>query len=110
MVRSDLAGVGVFFTLGPESGLPEVIVVSGAWGLGETVVSGRVDPDEHTVFEPSTKDPTLDPVIDVRIGAKRKKAVCGQYGRTRCVDTTCEERSRCVLTEPEVAERDPRAR
>ncbi|MFF3127638.1 PEP/pyruvate-binding domain-containing protein [Streptomyces sp. NPDC057908] len=56
MVRSDLAGAGVIFTLDPESGFPEVIVVSAAWGLGETVVSGQVDPDEHTVSKPSLKN------------------------------------------------------
>ncbi|WP_405852106.1 hypothetical protein OG571_38275 [Streptomyces sp. NBC_01369] len=102
MVRSDLAGAGVIFTLDPESGFPEVVVVSAAWGLGETVVSGQVDPDEYTVFKPSLKDPVLDPVIDIRIGAKRKKAVYGEHGRTRSVDTTGEERSRCVLTNTEV--------
>ncbi|MFG3490560.1 PEP/pyruvate-binding domain-containing protein [Streptomyces sp. NPDC047972] len=59
MVRSDLAGAGVAFTLDPESGFPEVIVVSAAWGLGETVVSGQVDPDEYTVFKPGMKDPSL---------------------------------------------------
>ncbi|WP_405682267.1 phosphoenolpyruvate synthase [Streptomyces sp. NBC_00057] len=102
MVRSDLAGAGVIFTLDPESGFPEVIVVSAAWGLGETVVSGQVDPDEHTVFKPSLKDPALDPVIDVRIGAKRKKAVYAEHGLTRTVDTTGEERSQRVLTDTEV--------
>lgn len=102
MVRSDLAGAGVIFTLDPESGFPEVIVVSAAWGLGETVVSGQVDPDEHTVFKPSLKDPALDAVIDVRVGAKRKKAVYGEHGLTRTVDTSGEERSRPVLTAVEV--------
>ncbi|WP_327424595.1 phosphoenolpyruvate synthase [Streptomyces sp. NBC_01230] len=102
MVRSDLAGAGVIFTLDPESGFPEVIVVSAAWGLGETVVSGQVDPDEHTVFKPSLKDSALDAVIDVRVGAKRKKAVYGEHGLTRTVDTTGEERSRPVLTAAEV--------
>ncbi|MCX5613235.1 phosphoenolpyruvate synthase [Streptomyces sp. NBC_00047] len=102
MVRSDLAGAGVMFTLDPESGFPEVIVVSAAWGLGETVVSGQVDPDEYTVFKPSMKDPSLDPVIGVRIGAKRQKAVYAERGLTRTVDTSGEERSRRVLTDAEV--------
>lgn len=102
MVRSDLAGAGVMFTLDPESGFPEVIVVSAAWGLGETVVSGQVDPDEYTVFKPSMKDPSLDPVIGARIGAKRQKAVYAERGLTRTVDTTGEERARRVLTDAEV--------
>ncbi|MEC4570188.1 phosphoenolpyruvate synthase [Streptomyces virginiae] len=102
MVRSDLAGAGVMFTLDPESGFPEVVVVSAAWGLGETVVSGQTDPDEYTVFKPSLKDPALDPVIDVRLGAKRRKAVYAAAGLTETVDTTPEERAGRVLTDAEV--------
>ncbi|GAA3065727.1 hypothetical protein GCM10020254_06390 [Streptomyces goshikiensis] len=102
MVRSDLAGAGVIFTLDPESGFPEVIVISAACGLGETVVSGQVDPDEYTVFKPSLKDPGLNPLIDVRVGAKRRKAVYAEHGLTRTVDTTAEERSQRVLTDAEV--------
>ncbi|MFF5338471.1 phosphoenolpyruvate synthase [Streptomyces sp. NPDC013181] len=102
MVRSDLAGAGVVFTLDPESGFPEVIVVSAAWGLGETVVSGRVDPDEYTVFKPSMKDPALDPVIDVRTGTKRVKTVYAEAGLTRTVDTPDHDRARRVLDDTEV--------
>ncbi|MER6777873.1 MULTISPECIES: phosphoenolpyruvate synthase [unclassified Streptomyces] len=102
MVRSDLAGAGVMFTLDPESGFPEVIVVSAAWGLGETVVSGQVDPDEYTVFKPSMRDPSLQPVIGARTGAKRQKAVYAEHGLTRTVDTTGEERALRVLTDAEV--------
>ncbi|MFE0700635.1 phosphoenolpyruvate synthase [Streptomyces sp. NPDC058872] len=102
MVRSDLAGAGVAFTLDPESGFPDVVVVSAAWGLGETVVSGRVDPDEYTVFKPSAKDPRLDPVIDVRIGSKRLKTVYADTGSTRTVDTPAEERNQRVLDGAEI--------
>ncbi|MFJ8160083.1 phosphoenolpyruvate synthase [Streptomyces sp. NPDC096136] len=101
MVRSDLAGAGVIFTLDPETGFREVVVISAAWGLGETVVSGQTDPDEYTVFKPSLKDPALHPVIDVRIGAKRRKAVYAEGGFTETVDTTAEERGGRVLTDAE---------
>ncbi|MFI8521217.1 phosphoenolpyruvate synthase [Streptomyces sp. NPDC085481] len=104
MVRSDLAGAGVAFTVDPESGFPEVIVVSAAWGLGETVVSGRVDPDEYTVFKPSLKDPALDPVIDMRIGTKRLKTVYADTGLTRTVDTPDGERNQRVLADAEIRE------
>ncbi|MFJ5834113.1 phosphoenolpyruvate synthase [Streptomyces sp. NPDC093089] len=104
MVRSDLAGAGVAFTLDPESGFPEVIVVSAAWGLGETVVSGQVDPDEYTVFKPSMKDPALNPVIDVRIGSKRLKTVYADTGLTRTLDTPDAERHQRVLADAEVRE------
>ncbi|MCB5163869.1 phosphoenolpyruvate synthase [Streptomyces bambusae] len=102
MVRSDLAGAGVIFTLDPETGFPEAVVVSAAWGLGETVVSGTTDPDEYTVFKPSLKDPALNPVIDVRVGAKRRKAVYADDGFTETVDTSAGERARRVLTDAEV--------
>ncbi|MCF3180099.1 phosphoenolpyruvate synthase [Streptomyces polychromogenes] len=101
MVRSDLAGAGVIFTLDPETGFPEVVVISAAWGLGETVVSGQTDPDEYTVFKPSLKDPALDPVIDVRVGDKRRKAVYAAGGLTETVDTTAGERGRRVLSDAE---------
>ncbi|MFB7917143.1 phosphoenolpyruvate synthase [Streptomyces sp. NPDC056061] len=102
MVRSDLAGAGVIFTLDPESGFAGVVVVSAAWGLGETVVSGRVDPDEYTVFRPSLRNPALDPVIDMRIGAKRQKAVYDESGLTRIVDSTVAERASRVLSPADV--------
>ncbi len=55
MVRSDLACAGVGFTLEPDTGSRNVIVLSGSWGLGENVVKGRVDPDEYIVFKPDLK-------------------------------------------------------
>ncbi|MGY4387872.1 phosphoenolpyruvate synthase/pyruvate phosphate dikinase [Streptomyces sp. TE12347] len=61
-----------------------------------------VDPDEYTVFKPSLEDPELDPLVDVRVGAKRRKAVYAEHGLTRTVDTTPEERSQRVLTDTEV--------
>ncbi len=53
MVRSDLACAGVIFTLDTESGFRDVVVITGAWGLGETVVQGRVIPDEIWVHKPT---------------------------------------------------------
>ncbi|RPK80130.1 phosphoenolpyruvate synthase [Streptomyces sp. ADI98-10] len=102
MVRADRAGAGVIFTLDPETGFPDVIVVSAAWGLGETVVSGQVDPDEYTVFKPSLDDCSLNPLIDVRVGAKRRKTVYAETGLTRTVDTTAAERIRRVLGDDDV--------
>ncbi|WP_354637218.1 phosphoenolpyruvate synthase [Kitasatospora camelliae] len=102
MVRSDLAGAGVMFTLDTESGFPDAVVVSAAWGLGETVVSGQVDPDEYLVFKPLLENPGLDPVIHTEIGAKRRKAVYADRGLTRTLDTSAEERVRRVLDAAEV--------
>jgi pyruvate,water dikinase len=53
MVRSDLGSAGVIFTLDTESGFRDVVVLTGAFGLGETVVQGRVDPDEFWVHKPT---------------------------------------------------------
>ncbi|MFJ3939798.1 phosphoenolpyruvate synthase [Streptomyces parvus] len=102
MVRADLAGAGVIFTLDPETGFPDVIVVSAAWGLGETVVSGQVDPDEYTVFKPSLKNPSLNPLIDMRVGAKRRKTVYMDSGLTHTVDTTPAERAQRVLGDEDI--------
>ena len=55
MVRSDLGAAGVLFTLDTESGFPDVVLINSAYGLGESVVKGRVDPDEFLVFKPTLK-------------------------------------------------------
>ena len=53
MVRSDLAASGVIFTLDTESGFRDVVFVTGAYGLGENIVQGAVDPDEFYVHKPT---------------------------------------------------------
>jgi pyruvate,water dikinase len=55
MVRSDLGSAGVIFTLDTESGFRDVVLITGAWGLGETVVQGRVRPDEFWVHKPTLR-------------------------------------------------------
>ena len=55
MVRSDLGAAGVIFTLDTESGFRDVVLITGAWGLGETVVKGRVRPDEFWVHKPTLR-------------------------------------------------------
>ena len=52
MVRSDLAGAGVMFSIDTETGFDKVVLINAAWGLGENVVQGAVDPDEYEVFKP----------------------------------------------------------
>ena len=53
MVRSDQACSGVMFTLDTESGFRDVVVINGAWGLGEAIVQGMATPDEWVVFKPT---------------------------------------------------------
>ncbi len=55
MVASDRASSGVMFTLDPDSGFPDVVLVNGAFGLGEAVVQGQLDPDEYWIFKPTLR-------------------------------------------------------
>jgi pyruvate,water dikinase len=70
MVRSDLASSGVAFTLDPDSGMRNVVVVSGCWGLGENIVQGRVTPDEWVIFKPTLGHPEYNPILKKRCGKK----------------------------------------
>ena len=60
MVRSDLAGAGVMFSIDTETGFDRVVLINAAWGLGENVVQGTVDPDEYQVFKPLLADAALN--------------------------------------------------
>lgn len=114
MVRSDRGAAGVAFTLDPDSGFPRVVVVNGAWGLGETVVKGTVNPDQYTVFKPLLHRPELSPILDVQVGSKERKLVYALEGSTSDggppaggattveVDTTPAERAARVLSDDEV--------
>ena len=52
MVRSDTGGSGVMFSIDTESGFDKVALINAAWGLGENVVQGAVNPDEYEVYKP----------------------------------------------------------
>jgi len=104
MVRSDLGASGVMFSIDTESGFPGVAVISAAWGLGELVVQGIVDPDTYMVFTPLLDDPALSPIIERTIGAKERKMVYGRGSSagTRTVDTTRRERTAVVLDDGDI--------
>jgi len=104
MVRSDLAGSGVMFTLDTETGFPRSITISAAWGLGETVVQGEVEPDSYLVFKPLIDQPGAVPIIERRLGAKAIKLVYARGGsrRTRMAVTSRAERDAFVLNEDEI--------
>jgi len=104
MVRSDRAGSGVMFTLDTETGFPGVVVINAAWGLGENVVQGTVNPDKYVVFKQLLADQRRTPIIEKSIGTKEKKLVYGEAGssRTRNIRTTRQEREATVLSDAEI--------
>jgi len=81
MVRSDQASSGVVFTIDTESGHPDVVFITGAWGLGENVVQGTVDPDEFYVHKPTFKQ-GFRSVLSKSLGEKQVQMVYAP-GRTR---------------------------
>jgi pyruvate,water dikinase len=103
MVRSDLAGSGVMFSIDTESGFPSVVVIDAAFGLGENVVQGAVDPDEYQVFKPLLSNPAFAPVIHKKCGEKAIKMVLGSAEvPTRNVPTSKVERASFVLSGKEI--------
>jgi len=107
MVRSDRWGAGVMFSIDTESGFRDLVVIDGAWGLGEAVVKGEVDPDRYRVFKPLLADPGVTPITSVERGRKLMKIVYAEAGApepTVTVDTTDEERSATVLDEAEITQ------
>lgn len=74
MIRADLACSGVMFSMDPDSGFEQVVLISGAWGLGENVVQGNVNTDEFLVFKPLLEK-ALQPIITHKLGSKMKTMV-----------------------------------
>ncbi len=103
MVRSDVGGSGVMFSIDTETGFDKVVLIDAAWGLGENVVQGTVDPDEYQVFKPLLGDPSLSPIIARKRGAKAIKMIYGtQEQPTRNVPTSKAERAALVLRDDEI--------
>ena len=106
MVRADRAGSGVMFSIDTETGFPRVAVINAAWGLGENVVQGSVNPDKYVIFKPLLGVGDFKPVIEKKLGDKEKKLIYaeGGSGRTRNVATTRSERESFVLSDEEILE------
>jgi len=104
MVRSDLASSGVMFSLDTETGFKDIVVINAAWGLGENVVQGSVNPDEYMVFKPLLRKKEKKPIIEKALGAKEQKMVYAKGGSqsTKNVNTSKKERSSFVLSDEEV--------
>jgi len=104
MVRSDKAGSGVMFTLDTETGFDQVVVINAAWGLGENVVQGTVNPDEYIVFKPMLEKRDLVPILGKELGEKETMMVYAKGGNntTKNKTTPKEIRKRFVLQDDEI--------
>ena len=104
MVRADKAGAGVMFSIDTESGFPNVVRISAAWGLGEVVVKGAANPDEYTVFKPLLGKKKTQPILEKSLGDKKRKVVYARSRRraTRTINTTKKERESFVLDDDEI--------
>ncbi|MBI1418951.1 MAG: phosphoenolpyruvate synthase [Limimaricola sp.] len=106
MVRADTGGSGVMFSIDTESGFDKVALITAAWGLGENVVQGAVNPDEYEVYKPLLGKPGLKPIVEKKLGAKEKKMIYAgqQGGDTKNVPTSKAERAAWVLNDDEIME------
>lgn len=102
MVRSDLAASGVIFTIDTETGFEDVVFITGAYGLGENVVQGAVDPDEFYVFKPTFRQGKRG-VLKRTLGPKKIKMIFSNRGRatTRNIPTDRREREKFCISDEE---------
>ncbi|MBI6852463.1 phosphoenolpyruvate synthase [Pseudomonas cichorii] len=107
MVRSETGTAGVMFTLDTESGFRDVVFITGAYGLGETVVQGAVNPDEFYVHK-DTLTAGRPAILRRNLGSKAIKMIYGdeaKAGRSvKTVDVDAADRARFCLTDAEVSE------
>ena len=104
MVRSDLAASGVIFSIDTESGFKEAVLITGAYGLGETVVQGTVNPDEFYVFKPALKQ-GYRPIVQKKLGTKEIKMIYAERRggeATETVSVPVEQRRKFCLNDDEI--------
>ena len=100
MIRSDNSSSGIMFTIDTESGSNELILINSIWGLGENVVSGRVNADEFYLFKPTLKQ-GIDTVLHRSLGSKKEKMLYDEKNHTINVDTSLEEQRHFSITDEE---------
>src|ERR671932_1684822 len=103
MVRSDLASSGVMFSIDTETGFKNAALVTAAYGLGENVVQGAVNPDEYFVFKPTLKQ-GFRPILDKRLGSKTLKMVydIGGSKYTKNVSVIAAEKNKFAIQDDEI--------
>nr|WP_321274240.1 phosphoenolpyruvate synthase [uncultured Vibrio sp.] len=104
MIESQCAGV--MFSLDTENGFPDVVMINGSWGLGETIVKGSVTPDRFMVYKPLLEQSDKCPIIEKQLGNKLEKMQFNEPGNvaqpTITLTTSNEERSKLVLNDDEI--------
>ena len=103
MVRSDLAASGVMFSIDTETGFKNAALITAAYGLGENVVQGAVNPDEFFVFKPTLKQ-GFRPILEKRLGTKEIKMVydIGGGKMTKNISVPISERVKFAITDDEI--------
>ena len=104
MVRSDKGCSGVGFTLEPESGFENIILLSGVWGLGENIVQGLVNPDEFYVFKPTLKL-GKNAIIQKKLGDKTKTMIYAESNNHASImntETPALKQKQFILTDKEI--------
>ncbi|NET65858.1 MAG: phosphoenolpyruvate synthase [Moorea sp. SIO1G6] len=102
MVRSDLASSGVMFSIDTETGFKNAALVTAAYGLGENVVQGAVNPDEYLVFKPTLQEGYC-PILDKRLGSKEVKMVYDDGGKlTKNISVPPSERGKYAINDEEI--------
>ncbi|MEH2072432.1 MAG: phosphoenolpyruvate synthase [Nostoc sp.] len=102
MVRSDLATSGVMFSIDTETGFKDAALITAAYGLGENVVQGSVNPDEYYVFKPTLKA-GFRPIIDKKLGSKELKMIYDDGSKfTKNVSVPFRERGKFALSDAEI--------
>ncbi|WP_417662215.1 phosphoenolpyruvate synthase [Pseudomonas sp.] len=107
MVRSETGTAGVMFTLDTESGFRDVVFITGAYGLGETVVQGAVNPDEFYVHK-NTLEAGRPAILRRNLGSKAIKMIYGDEAKAgksvKVIDVDRADRARFCLSDAEVTE------
>lgn len=103
MVRSDLAASGVMFSIDTETGFKDMVLINAAYGLGENVVQGSVNPDEFYVFKPTLAQ-GFRPIVQKALGSKEFKLVYDAGGgkMTKNVPVPPEDRNRFAIDDEEI--------
>ncbi len=103
MVRSDLAASGVMFSIDTETGFRDAVLINAAYGLGENVVQGSVNPDEYYVFKPTLKQ-KFRPILQKIVGSKEFKLIYDVGGgkMVKNVPVPPDDRARFAITDDEI--------